>query len=1089
MSIDKVQLQQQEVINNETVLTDINPITSTDSIFDISTGSTMQETLDRLWNAINSKLARNVNSVNNRSGVVVLDSNDVGLGNVDNVSFNDIKTWVIEFFTNKMKNYRFRLFDSMQEVVELANTNDESLDGVPFYSQAGFSPDLIAYIGYFYWDSEQSILNHVEKPIKVIGEADNSIIYNEPVGSKDYRGGKIGINIHPDETALYVENGPTKAQSGLRLNQDALSHQMLNSPCLYGAVDATNAMLSANDSSDGTPIIIYVDDVLITSDHGHHLHKDWSETLHMFSLVKTSFDAFYTRDTYGAPIVNGPRASLDLMDRQPAIGVVTAIPNDISNTYEIRFYSIKTFTNGFGLTYYDNHQTTAEDSQLGIDFATNSKLGNMSGLQAKGTGLRIDNAYGDLLDTNSDNLAYRITTPNGWNFGGSDGDVSHHGIIIATDDSICRYPVHLFNPASRIPTGESATYDQDTYKDSLDNTYFYGSKLVDNWSPLSFNGFDVSYVGNGELSPDKNSNGYPGSTSYLSINLNKLVRDTGYTLLLSEPEDWSTNYTNYYYVEQISETDNDFIYKKIPEVMSAPEWDAGKFYKKYSTISVDDAEVSTMPRYHFTNLSGLRLTHRSLGRSGVHDGTRYATLEQNELEALGIYDGKDSVGNELTFYPFNNFSGGLSVNVGNYLEICPKETGRGEEYDDSGKVQVRIGAGLTDDFTIEEVDLSQYDMIHHPDDYYTNPERYKKLKNGELIDLGEGYYRLDTQPYDWTTNWDNYYIEKYGRFWPLERPMEFEPNRYYAYGQESWQDIYVSIHQAFEYDALIYLHRTNRFKVNVDNTTITINEDNQLTVAAAPTVEIDDKTIKLDGNDALEVNIDNNTIQYDSSNCVHVPIDDQTIKMDSSVLKVNIDNSTIKKDDSSNALKVNIDESTIVLNGEGKLSAVGGGGGGSDISVDNTTITKNSNNIISVNYGNTLWVHEDQTTHQTKLDVDYDSNTMCISNNELAVNYDPQTLCITGDTNKLSVYRSNIIDNRSIRTVVIDNVDRFKAFPIVTEYAANAEYIRGQLIGTKNDSDIHLSYTHIYIALKDYKASGTPTDDVAAYNLQLLITL
>ena len=92
MSIDKVKLQQQEVVDNEIVNTDINPVTSTTSVFDESTGLSMQDTLDRVWNAINSKLSRYVNSVNNKTGVVVINANDIGLGKVDNVSFNDTGT-------------------------------------------------------------------------------------------------------------------------------------------------------------------------------------------------------------------------------------------------------------------------------------------------------------------------------------------------------------------------------------------------------------------------------------------------------------------------------------------------------------------------------------------------------------------------------------------------------------------------------------------------------------------------------------------------------------------------------------------------------------------------------------------------------------------------------------------------------------------------------------------------------------------------------------------------------------------------------------------------------------------------------------
>ena len=96
---DRVQLKQEEVVGSEVVLKDINPKTSSKSVDDSTTGVPLDKTIERLWNAINNKLSRIVNSVNGRTGVVVLNSEDVGLGNVDNVSFADIKEWVI----NKLK--------------------------------------------------------------------------------------------------------------------------------------------------------------------------------------------------------------------------------------------------------------------------------------------------------------------------------------------------------------------------------------------------------------------------------------------------------------------------------------------------------------------------------------------------------------------------------------------------------------------------------------------------------------------------------------------------------------------------------------------------------------------------------------------------------------------------------------------------------------------------------------------------------------------------------------------------------------------------------------------------------------------------
>ena len=95
MSIDNMQLKQEDVLNDNVVLTDIFPISNTKSIDDSATGEKLQQTISRIWEAINNKLTRVVNSVNGRTGVVVLTKDDVGLGNVDDVSYDEIKEWVI----------------------------------------------------------------------------------------------------------------------------------------------------------------------------------------------------------------------------------------------------------------------------------------------------------------------------------------------------------------------------------------------------------------------------------------------------------------------------------------------------------------------------------------------------------------------------------------------------------------------------------------------------------------------------------------------------------------------------------------------------------------------------------------------------------------------------------------------------------------------------------------------------------------------------------------------------------------------------------------------------------------------------------
>ena len=103
---DRVQLKREETVGDDVVLSDINPKTNTQSIDDSVSGDSLDKTLDRMWQSINNKLSRIVNSVNGRTGVVVLSPEDVGLDQVDNVSLSDIKKWVLNRLTQEFNNKR-----------------------------------------------------------------------------------------------------------------------------------------------------------------------------------------------------------------------------------------------------------------------------------------------------------------------------------------------------------------------------------------------------------------------------------------------------------------------------------------------------------------------------------------------------------------------------------------------------------------------------------------------------------------------------------------------------------------------------------------------------------------------------------------------------------------------------------------------------------------------------------------------------------------------------------------------------------------------------------------------------------------------
>lgn len=206
---DRVQLKQEEVVDNEIVLKDINPKSSTKSIDDSATGASLNETLDRMWNAINNKLSRIVNSVNGRTGVVVLTSSDVGLGDVNNVSFADIKQWVIDRLIDEFGNKRIKLLNSFDDLDDILIKNDKKDRNSAYFIEKLNNVDTRSYIGYIYLDESADKLSYMQMPINTIGKTDDSIIYNEKVGNVDMMYGGIAVNINKavEETNRVVDNG------------------------------------------------------------------------------------------------------------------------------------------------------------------------------------------------------------------------------------------------------------------------------------------------------------------------------------------------------------------------------------------------------------------------------------------------------------------------------------------------------------------------------------------------------------------------------------------------------------------------------------------------------------------------------------------------------------------------------------------------------------------------------------------------------------------------------------------------------------------------------------------------------------------
>ena len=132
--------------------------------------------------------------------------------------------------------------------------------------------------------------------------------------------------------------------------------------------------------------------------------------------------------------------------------------------------------------------------------------------------------------------------------------------------------------------------------------------------------------------------------------------------------------------------------------------------------------------------------------------------------------------------------------------------------------------------------------------------------------------------------------------------------------------------------------------VNVDGKTLFVNCEGQL--EGAPNVKVDDKTIVIDSENVISVNIDNDTIIYnESSDWVEVP--NRTLDVENGLY--------IRDDDSSDTTFIGIkfDSESLYINENGELA------GAPNVIVDDKTIKKDENDVISVNIDNDTIIYDE----------------------------------------------------------------------------------------------------------------------------------
>ena len=488
---ERVQLKREEVVGNEVVLSDIAPITNTESVNDSAKGIKLAQTLDKIWNDINNKLSRVVNSVNGRTGVVVLDSSDVGLENVDNVSFDDIKKWVITRIKQEFDNHILQLFDTLEEADQFAASHDESFHGTPFFSTHGRASEneLRSVIGYFYWDMGSGRLTYESRKINTIGGTDNSIIYNEYVNGHDFRGGRIGVNIYKYEDALKLYNATSGEaatqssleESGLYIDKDVLAHEVFLFDGCYSPTSFNTFLAKQAPASNPRIIDIWIDGSRINL--GGNFYLDSSLHIKKYDIIICNFADLPEYHESDGSIKDGIYPAL--ITGQPAIGQVVSAPDRDHPTtqYAVRFFTLRPKVD-FGLAYFHQDGTDNENGEYGdtLDHAHPSILGvkpttgyvegvssgneviNVSGLSVTGTRGKATNEQ----DHTTHNRQYSTVFPHGSRTvytsmekttSGTTG-----GVSIIPDVSLCVIPngYENRNELKNYPIKRAGTVDDET---------------------------------------------------------------------------------------------------------------------------------------------------------------------------------------------------------------------------------------------------------------------------------------------------------------------------------------------------------------------------------------------------------------------------------------------------------------------------------------------------------------------------------------------------------------------------------------------------------------------------------------------------
>lgn len=636
MAESQVQLKREEIVGDEVILTDVAPRTNTESVSDLSNGLPLDESLIRIWNAINNKLYRVVNSVNGRTGVIVLSAKDVGLSNVDNVSFKDIQDWVLEQIEKLFGAHSFKLYESMDSVNIDNSTNDKMLAGIGFFASSGFAAanDNLAYIGRFYWDEGTDHIAYECMPINIISATDASMIYNEKIGDKDYTGGKLGVNIWKDEDALEIYEGLSnvpgdpKGNSGLRINKEKVVPNILLMEGVYGSDperpgEAEDAWLYTQPpayENERVQVDIYYDDRKLDSENKIYAKK----ILKYHDIIVCHFANMYTDSDNN--LLDG--VSGELIGLHTGIGVVTRVDKRTDGTvssYEVRFYSTKPRV-GYGLKYYHGTIARHYDDDTPVRspmLRINTPYGVMTTTTIDWEQLDTIEKFEDPNKFIPDNISGFVIRPN------ADQRNEHNYESPLIDEFLNEYintpngPLRVYHPAFN--------KDKHTNYDGI----AIGTDASISIMPIESYAKPMEFVYNDEENPSE----------HIQYNGCRMVRN------------WKSEADFYF-------SGNDYV--------------SGSMIG----INLDKALFNVETRnnyrgYEFSNLSGLRINPAS---------------KSVDLSKLGVDYSLDDLPEQFSQ---SATSGGLAINVGKFLKIEPGDFYlHYNEYYDGGKLTINCGDGL-----------------------------------------------------------------------------------------------------------------------------------------------------------------------------------------------------------------------------------------------------------------------------------------------------------------------------------------------------------------------------------------------------------